>query len=135
MITEIWTKSDSFISLRELCPKGFSFYHIPRRDRLGGGVGLLERSNLKILKKIKSYSVFEYMETVLRSKKLVTRIVTVYRVHASTKNGITMSSFFDDFSELLVRLTVSSGLEINCFQISIFTLMTLRTMRELPSYY
>ena len=75
------------------------------------------------------------METVLRSKKLVTRIVTVYRVHASTKNGITMSSFFDDFSELLVRLTVSSGLEINCFQISIFTLMTLRTMRELPSYY
>ena len=66
------------------------------------------------------------METVLRSKKFVIRIVIVYRLHASTKNGIAMSSFFDDFSELLGRLTIWSG------KLSIFTFM--RTMQDLPSY-
>ena len=49
------------------------------------------------------------MEIVMRSHKFVVRIGILYRLHVSTKNGITMSGFFDEFSELLGHLTTSSG--------------------------
>ena len=110
-IIETWTKSDSLFSIRELCPKGLSFYRIPRGNRLGGGVGLLYRPNLKIDKQqIKLYSKFEYMVTVLRSKKSVTRIVILFGFMQALKmESQRLVPSFDDFSELLGRLTISSG--------------------------
>ena len=40
-VTETWLRDDSAFSVAEICPKGYYFYHIPRKNSRGGGVGVL----------------------------------------------------------------------------------------------
>ena len=40
-LTETWTKSDSLKSIGELCPRAYGFFHVPKRGRQGGVVGLV----------------------------------------------------------------------------------------------
>ena len=48
--TETWLKpdtNDNTTTIRNLCPQGYAFYHLPRQNRTGGGVGLLYNKQLK----------------------------------------------------------------------------------------
>ena len=96
--------------INELCPRGYAFMHISRSIGYGGGVGLLYKKNYKTEKQnVAQYSSFEYMETLIRSPSTVLRIGIVYRPPPSAENGLTVNMFFDEFSDLLERLAVSSG--------------------------
>ena len=49
-ISETWLKSDenSDFVIRDICPSGYFFSHVPRPDRTGGGIGLLYKGLIKI---------------------------------------------------------------------------------------
>ena len=78
-ITETWTKSDGESNrvVNELSPRGYSFIHVPRKKRSGGGIGLLYNTSLKIERvDCNSYASFEYLEVKLHTASTV---AVVYR--------------------------------------------------------
>ena len=65
-VTETWLheEGDDLI-IGSLCPTGYGFIHVPRRNGTGGGVGLLYRHGVKVRLRTceHSFRSFEYMET------------------------------------------------------------------------
>ena len=111
-ITETWTTSDgeSNCVVNELSPRGYSFIHVPRKKRSGGGIGLLYNTSLKIERvDCNSYASFEYLEVKLHTASTVVRIAVVYRPPSSKVNKLTSAQFFHDFNDLLEHFSVSSG--------------------------
>ena len=111
-ITETWTTSDgeSNCVVNELSPRGYSFIHVPRKKRSGGGIGLLYNTSLKIERvDCNSYASFEYLEVKLHTASTVVRIAAVYRPPSSKVNKLISAQFFHDFNDLLEHFSVSSG--------------------------
>ena len=97
-------------SIGELCPRGFGFYQVCRSGRQGGGVGLVYNKSLSIRKQQNSnFTSFESMEVLLQSPKYSVRVIVIYRLHPRKKINVRVSTFFDEFSQLLGHLTVSTG--------------------------
>ena len=71
------------------------FVHFPRLNGIGGGVGMLYRTNLKV-QQLKSdpYESFDLKELLLHSDNFITLIIIVYRPPISVKNGLTHAAFF-----------------------------------------
>ena len=110
-ITETWIKTENtdFVT-RDICPSGYLFSHIPRVDRIGGGIAILYKNSFKIeQQKSSTFKSFEFMEVLLHTRSCITRIVIVYRPPISSANGQTYNQFFNDFSSLLERMVSSSG--------------------------
>ena len=103
--TETWLRSDSDneVTIRDLCPTGYSFHHVPRSGPVhGGGVGLLFRSRFNInTQPCRKFISFEYIELLLTSVYKSIRIVIVYRPAPSTTNGLTPTIFLDEFFTFL----------------------------------
>ena len=96
--------------MNELSPRGYSFIHVPRKKRSGGGVGLLYNTSLKIERvDCNSYASFEHLEVKLHTASTVVRIAVVYRPPSSQVNKLTSAQFFHDFNDLLEHFSVSSG--------------------------
>lgn len=53
-MTETWLGENEYCSVGEICPTGYSFYHIPISR--GGGVGLLMKKRIQVKKKKNLYS-------------------------------------------------------------------------------
>ena len=109
-LTETWTKSDSMKTVGELCPSGCGFFHVPRKSRQGGGVGLIYNKNLSVRKQTDlKFVSFEAMEVLLKSSEHSVRIVVLYRLHPNKKISLSVSKFYEEFTHLLEYLTVSLG--------------------------
>ena len=99
------------IILRDVTSTGYTFVPSPRLNGIGGGVGMLYRTNLKV-QQLNSdpYKSFEFKELLLHSDNCISRIIMVYRSPISVKNGRTHAGFFFyQFSMLLERLVSSPG--------------------------
>ena len=113
-LTETWLQSDADneLIIRDLCPSGYSFHHVPRPGSTrGGGVGLLFRSSFNLkLQPLKKFLSFEYMDLLLSSTVgLKLRVIIVYRPPPSTLNGLTPSLFLDEFSTFLEHYIADPG--------------------------
>ncbi len=105
-ITETWLKPDGDeIFISELNPPGYTFQHIARGDRRGGGVGLLYKSSLTV--KIKfdddvSYSSFEYLRAEISSHSTTLYLVVVYRPELdSTGHRWNFGFFLSEFESMI----------------------------------
>ena len=100
--TETWLPSqDTSVAV----PNGYSMLHIPRQNRRGGGVAVVHKSNIKAdLVKQNAASSYESIEAILYVRSASVRVVVIYRPPSSP-----VPQFFEDFSDLLERLSVSSG--------------------------
>ena len=111
-ITETWLDpgDKDIYYVREICPTGYDFHHIPRADSNGGGVGLLVKKSLQIRKhnqtKVKS---FEYMDVLVKYLNACIRLVIVYRPPPSEQNGLKENDFFDEFNSLLECWAITSS--------------------------
>ena len=113
-VTETWLQSDADneLIIRDLCPSGYPFHHVPRPGSTrGGGVGLLFRSSFNLkLQPLKKFMSFEYMDLLLSSTaNLKIRVVIVYHPPPSTLNGLTPSLFQDEFSTFLEHYITDPG--------------------------
>ena len=108
-ITETWLNdTNSDLAVRNICPSGYSFSHVPRLNRTGGGVGVIYNNTLNITRyETVSYTSFEFMELLFQHQSCQYRIVVVYRSPSS--NGLPLNTFSDEFSTLFERLVTSSG--------------------------
>ena len=94
----------------EITPPGFKFVNCPRKDRKGGGTGLLAREDVtvRMLDAGEKLS-FEFSEWDLRvdnNNSLL--IVIIYRAPFSLAHPITVSSFIAEFTEYLESLIFPS---------------------------
>ena len=68
-INETWLKNspDSDYVVRDICPSGYDFLHVPRPNRHGGGVGVLfnNKLSLKHNNTGDSFLTFEHMELTI----------------------------------------------------------------------
>jgi len=105
--TETWLKDDGSDerTIGDLTPSGYCFKHVPRSGRLGGGVGVLYKRPLALIKltdhRCKSFESFKICFTANGEP---IRIVVLYRLHPKKKTGITNALFFEEFTTLVDSL-------------------------------
>ena len=113
--TETWLNDQDHVKIGELIPPGYSFIHVPRPERQGGGVGLLYKSNLDI-RSVHSDKLdsFEHQELLLVSGTVSFRVLIIYRPPNSSDHYVPSSVFFDEFAELVGHCTVETGNLLIC---------------------
>lgn len=113
MFTETWLRGDEsdHHTMAEITPLGYKLHHIPRTSRMGGGVAVMSKTNLKIAKEKQQLIVksFEYMQVHLSSDTDHWKLIIIYRPPPSQKNKFTASQFFDEFTTLLSYQSLSAG--------------------------
>lgn len=100
VLTETWLQNNEseLSKINELTPDTHSFYHLPRIDRKGGGVGLLiakSFNNIKIRNTMK-YVTFEHLDIEMTYVNKPIRIIALYRPPSTSR-----SNFIIEFSNYL----------------------------------
>ena len=116
-LTETWLYSDeqeNSVYINKLVPKGYRFVHTPRQDgRVGGGVGLLCRKNIKLRAQKPRNSVvsgitqFEYQECILsitKDQRSNILLFVVYRPPPTSVNKLSIKAFWRDWKKFLAAL-------------------------------
>ena len=98
------------LSLLAVCPTGYYFHHVPRKNSRGGGVGLLFKKRIKIKEQSQEkFKSFEYTDVTAKCSNGCTRIVIIYQPPPSKSNQLKSTVFFDEFSTLAEQLVVTPG--------------------------
>ena len=117
-ITESWLSSDEGKNRtvsQECADYDYKLFHIPRPNRKGGGVALLIKNGLNVIKQVHSIrQSFEHVELLITAFSIHLRIVVIYRPPQSKHNSLTKSQFMEEFSDYLETLSASSGRLIIC---------------------
>ena len=109
-MTETWLSDNDASSVGEVCPTGYYFHHVPRKNSRGGGVGLLFKKRIKIKEQSQEkFKSFEYTDVTAKCSNGCTRIVIIYRPPPSKSNQLKSTVFFDEFSTLAEQLVVTPG--------------------------
>ena len=113
LLSETWLQGNISDSsrIKELKPCTHNFYHIPRKNKVGGGVGAVVSKSFSSvsIKNEVSFESFEYIDLELKRKNRVFEVILLYRPPDSSKR-----KFMEEFSNLLemvndVRKTIISG--------------------------
>ena len=98
-ITETWLLQDDVSHRTELNQCGYKFFDEPRKDRCGGGTGIIFKNELFIEKREAGVKTsFEYSEWKLVDKNIHTVIIVIYRPPYSIKHPVNTSTFFEEFA-------------------------------------
>jgi exonuclease III len=112
-LTETWLKADdqdNAKSIGDVTPDGYTFKHVARSGRKGGGVGLLFRKTLSVKVTPVKVKSFECMDACITTGGVTLRIIVVYRLHPKfRKNGINSNLFFEEFADLLSKQILLPG--------------------------
>ena len=94
-ITETWIRDNTQDSraLTEMTPTGYVIHSVPRKNRRGGGLALIHRSNIEVtLHGEASYSSFECLEASVKYAQQAIALRVIYRPPA---NGL-IGTFFEN---------------------------------------
>ncbi|KAK3085690.1 hypothetical protein FSP39_007270 [Pinctada imbricata] len=103
-ITETWLGSDIDKGvLSELVPDTHAIYHVPRKDRKGGGVALILNKSFQVeqLKSESEFTHMEHIECIIGNKNAKLRVCVVYRPPSSKDNNLSSSNFFEEWLQYL----------------------------------
>ncbi len=113
-LTETWLaddESDEF-DIKSLTPEGYDLFNVPRGGGdPHGGIALLYKKGIKVVSTSPNQSSpsdrtvksFEHCKIVFSSGSKCFTLVVIYRPPPSVKNQLTMTMFFEEFSELLLK--------------------------------
>ena len=113
LLSETWLQGNVSDSSRinEMKPCTHNFYHIPRGDKRGGGVGAFVSKNFSkiTIKNERMFESFEYITLELNKSNKIAEVVLLYRPPNSSKR-----KFLEEFETLLemvndVNKTIISG--------------------------
>ena len=111
-ITETWLSTgegDNF-TRNALTSHGYTLLDIPRSKGKGGGVAILYKSALKVIKQpCPSVTSFELVETLVHTASELLRLAVVYRPPGG-KHGQPISTFIEEFHGYLDSRTTLSGM-------------------------
>ena len=107
-VTETWLASNgNHTSLAEILNSrtDFKVIQAPRENAKGGGVALFFRKVLNTVKNASpKFTSFEHLDFTISYAKFKVRLVIIYRPPPSRKNKLTVSMFFEEFSQLIEHL-------------------------------
>ena len=114
ILTETWLKGDSrddhVIAEIENTLPDHQLIHVPRSSGRGGGVAVIMRKGYSLYHDCQHRSVsFEHLDLSITSGSTSLRLLAVYRPPPSNKNHLNASLFFEEFSNMLETLAISSG--------------------------
>jgi hypothetical protein len=120
-ITETWLNEDiGDVTLRDVCPAGYSAIHCPRASGRGGGIALLFRDSIRVngLNVDFKPASFEYLPASLSVNGNTICLVVIYR-----SPSLSPSLFLTEFADLLELLlpTPSKLLIVGDFNIHVDT--------------
>ena len=117
VITESWIKDDDLFEINSLQPPGYDFKNVQRQGRGGGGIGIFHKSNItSAIMKSGELSSFEFIHIDVRIS-----LIVIYRPPYSEQHPITLSVFFDEFSDFVadVLLTTNRCILLGDFNIHV----------------
>jgi exonuclease III len=86
-VTETWLRHDNTFCAAEVCPKGYYFYHIPRKSSKDGGVGVLLKKSIRIKTQSQRKFILRiYIHVTMECSNSRTRMVIIYRPPSSRAN-------------------------------------------------
>ena len=92
-------------------PIGYRFCSIPRVGRRGGGVALLYKDTLTVTSVTdESTAAFVSLSVCVKSGSSTLHLVVMYRLIPNRKNKLTCKDFLDEFSKLIDKFALASGL-------------------------
>ena len=101
-MTETWlTPSDTSSAISDITPAGYTFHHLPRRNKGDGGVGIVIKKLISHeLIKLPCVTTFEAIAVAIRHCELVFNVACVYRppTPSTAKLLEEFSSFIEFFS-------------------------------------
>ena len=103
------------MSATAVTPGGYTFEHVARRNRRGGGVGVLFRATYTVdHSKLWPASSFECLDLQLRSPRVSStlRLFVIYRPPSSSRNSQPFATFLTEFRELVECVGTKSGIII-----------------------
>lgn len=110
-LTETWltgSESDNPV-ISAMLPNGYSIQHHPRPSR-GGGTAVIHRSSLRIrsMDPPRDFDSFETTNCMLITTQCI-RLCVIYRPPPSTRNGLSVKKFMEEFTELMQHLVISTA--------------------------
>lgn len=120
-ITETWLGyDDDDMTISALSPEGYSFNHVPRTDRKGGGVGVLYKSMSLEMHNVSSiqFSSFEYCVNDLLTSKGKYYLIVVYRPPTSCTK-LPFSKFIEEFSVVMEQYACDRVIIVGDFNIHV----------------
>ena len=103
LITETWLSEMDDVKVVEATPHGYCFNHFPRKDKIGGGTGIVCKETMKPkLIKAGESSSFEYSEWQLKcGPSEILTVLVVYRPPYTKQHPVTVNTFISEFSDYL----------------------------------
>ena len=108
-LTETWLTPHDDSLFASFTPDGFTFHHLPRKGRRGGGVGIMLKSSFRVdMVKPWRAGSFECLELVFRSPSVPStlRLFVIYRPPSSGCKATPFRLFLDEFSHLLEHVSI-----------------------------
>ena len=111
-ITESWFKTKDTVARAECTPPGYTIKNHSRSGRAGGGIALIYKSTLSLVKvaagEKTSFQFVEYtISSDLRSGADKIKLLVIYRPPYSTAHRVTVTTFFDEFANYLESIILS----------------------------
>ena len=108
-LTETWLSENDDAHRAEITPTGFKLIDHSRKNRRGGGTGLIFRGILNVEKvAARDLRSFEYLELIVSSGTFKFRLVILYRPPYSPSHPVSTSTFIADFADYLETLILST---------------------------
>ena len=95
--------------VQECADYGYKLFHIPSPTRRGGGIGILVKDNISIVRnKLPhlAHTTFEHIELLITSVSIHIRLVVVYRPPQSNINKNTKVQFIEEFGDFVETITL-----------------------------
>ena len=102
IVTETWFQDTDVHLVSQIQDSGYKFLSVPRKDRTGGGLGLLYRTAFSV-KSCDSgeHTSFEFAEWTVKHGSFAFNIHAIYRPPYSANHPVTVSTFEDEFRTYL----------------------------------
>ena len=99
-VTETWlAKETDELIIRDLCPTGYEFYNVPRVSRVGGGIGVMHKTVVRLVKHpgiVTNFKSFEFTDVLLKHSSLCLRLIIVYRPQTIADGTSSAAKFFEE---------------------------------------
>ena len=119
-ITETWLSQNSAYEISEIVPSGYEIIHVDREGRKGGGVAVIYRQELALVKKqIGTFDSFEHCAVDINGISNKVRLAIIYRPPSSNNRLFLreLATLLEDQSlsgpELLIAGDVNIDLSTN----------------------
>ena len=105
--TRLAKETDELI-IRDLCPTDYEFYNVPRVSDVGGGIGVMHKTVVRLEKHgiVTNFKSFEFTNVLLKHSSLCLRLIIVYRSQTMAEGTSSAAKFFEELPTFLESLAI-----------------------------